>query len=264
MSEINEKEIERRFEAISKFEPDPEVVARDLKRTREKIIQKMNEKQKTWRIIMYNKKIKLAAAAVIIIAVLFSIFQIGGKDAYAIDQTIDAMRKVTTAHCLGKTFNGEQIEMWIEVNPETGENDKVYINSPEITIVATQKEAYEFQKNKNTVIKGAGKVSSDIRFGRFIEDMVKVARSDDSAEIKINEIESEKPVIILVIETDKMILECKVDSDTKLPISMHEKSKGNIQSGKIDQSIDEIYYNKPLPEGIFEFKIPEGAKVVEQ
>jgi len=35
MSEINEKEIERRFEDISKFQTSPETVARDLERTKQ-------------------------------------------------------------------------------------------------------------------------------------------------------------------------------------------------------------------------------------
>ena len=77
MSEINEKEIERRFENISKFELNPEVAARDLEQARETLIEQMNRQQprepKIWRIIMKSPITKLAAAAVIIIVIVLSI-----------------------------------------------------------------------------------------------------------------------------------------------------------------------------------------------
>ena len=77
MSEINEKEIKRRFEAISNFEAGPEVTARNLERVRQ-MLTKLPSVQETrpqniWRIIMRTKIIKFAAAAVIIIAALIGI-----------------------------------------------------------------------------------------------------------------------------------------------------------------------------------------------
>jgi len=83
MSEINEKEIERRFEVISKFEISPEVTANDLERVRETLTEQMSRQQprgqKIWRIIMKSPITKLAAAAVIIIAVLLSVRYLGGS-----------------------------------------------------------------------------------------------------------------------------------------------------------------------------------------
>jgi len=80
MSEIDEKEIERRFEAISQFEPGPELTAGDLKRLRQNLSGKMSKKQSAqqnvWRIIMNSRISKLAAvAAVIIVAALLINFQ---------------------------------------------------------------------------------------------------------------------------------------------------------------------------------------------
>ena len=73
MSEIDEREIKRRFEAISQYELSPEVVARDLERARESLIERTNEwqtrQQNIWRIIMKSRMTKAAAAAVIIIVV---------------------------------------------------------------------------------------------------------------------------------------------------------------------------------------------------
>ena len=36
------------------------------------------------------------------------------------------------------------------------------------------------------------------------------------------------------------------------------------RAGEGVKSVDRLEYNVPIPEGIFEFKIPEGAKVVEE
>jgi len=74
MPEIDEREIKRRFEVISQYEPSHEVVVRDLERTRESLIQQMSGQrlrwQKMWRIIMKNRIFKVAAAAVVIAAVV--------------------------------------------------------------------------------------------------------------------------------------------------------------------------------------------------
>ncbi len=84
MSEIDEKEIKLRFEAISKFELSPEVTARDLERVRKMLTEQTSERrtgqQKIWRTIMKNRITKLAAAAVIIITILFGLKFTGGPD----------------------------------------------------------------------------------------------------------------------------------------------------------------------------------------
>jgi hypothetical protein len=83
MSEIDEKEIKRRFEVISQFELSPEVTARDLERVRKRLIEQTSEQQtrgqKMWRIIMKSPLTKLAAAAVITIALMLNIHRFGGS-----------------------------------------------------------------------------------------------------------------------------------------------------------------------------------------
>ena len=66
MSEINEKEIKRRFEAISSFKARPEVTARDLERVRQLLTRQETRPQNIWRIITRSRIAQIAAAAVII------------------------------------------------------------------------------------------------------------------------------------------------------------------------------------------------------
>ena len=161
---MDEKEIKRCFEVISKFEPGSEVTIRDLKRVRESLVEQMTKqpttRQKIWRIIMKSKITKLAAAAVVIIAVVFtlSIWDKSIPNAYAVEQTTEAMRNVTTVHCYITTFTGERMEMWSKINQETGENEYFYIDSQETEITATPDETYMYHKNKHVVIhlKGGG------------------------------------------------------------------------------------------------------------
>jgi outer membrane lipoprotein-sorting protein len=219
-----------------------------------------------WRIIMKNQITKLAAAAVIIAAVLLTFFYTGTKEAYALDQTIEAMRKVTTVHCFINLFTGQRMEVWSKVNPETGENEYFNMSMPGLTIISTPDETYQYNEAQNVVthLKGSGHVVSDINFGRFIEDMAKIAESING-KIEFKQIiNKEKPAILLTIETDNAVLESIVDPYTKLPISMNFKPKGEPQPGQLGQSIEDFTFNAPLPEGIFNFKIPEGAKVIEQ
>lgn len=216
---------------------------------------------------MKSRITKLAAIVTIAITVLaIGLWDKSTPAAYAIEQTVEAMREVTSAHCFVTTVTGERIEMWIKVNPQTGENEYYYMDSPDKTVVASPDGTYMYQKKQNVVIhmKGSGYVRSDVRFGRFIEDMIDAAEtSNGKIEIKSQNVDGEKPVILLIIETDELTLESRVDSETKLPMSMNLKFKGKPQPGQIGQSIDEMSYNDPLPEGIFNFKIPEGAQVLE-
>ena len=220
-----------------------------------------------WRTIMKSKITKLAVAAVVIFTALLSFFNIGVKKTYAVGQTIEAMRKVNTVHCFMTTFTGERIETWIKVNPETGENEYYYMGRPEMKIIATPDETYMYNESQNVVVhlKGSGHFVSQVRFGRFVEDMVDSAKSvNGKVQIRSLDVEGEKPMIMLIIETDKMTLESRIDSETKLPVSMNMKLQGKPQPGQIGQSIDEMSYDEPLPDGIFDFEIPEGAKVIEQ
>jgi len=224
--------------------------------------------QNIGRIIMKSKITKLAVAAVIIGAAVLAIsfWDRSTPTAYAIEQTIEAMRKVTTVHLLGTMVNGGQLEAWIKVNPETGENDHIYLDCPELEALKSPNEAYFYDKKANVVkhLKGGNHLRFDARFGRFIEDMFEVAKSiNGKVEIDYEyDTGRAKQVILLAIKTDESTLECRIDPETKLPMSMNVKFNGQPQPGQVGQSFDEIYYDLPLPEGIFEFEIPEDATVI--
>lgn len=127
MSEIDEKDIKLRFEAISRFELSPEVTARDLERVRKMLTRQTSgqrkREQKMWRTIMKSRITKLAAAAVIIIAVLVGIDQFGGstnKVGIAFASTLETMKRMPWVHVITEsdTPRGrETTESWTYFDP---------------------------------------------------------------------------------------------------------------------------------------------------
>jgi hypothetical protein len=117
MSEIDEKEIKRRFEVISKFEPGSEVTARDLERTRESLTEHMSgqqpKEQKIWRIIMKTKVAKLATAAVIIIGA-YVVIHGGSIDVATVSfaQITENMKQMPWMHAVVEG-TGVGVEAWV-------------------------------------------------------------------------------------------------------------------------------------------------------
>ena len=72
MSKINENEISRRLEHLSKIEPTPTATGRAIQRVRDALIKEQQApKVRIWRMIWKSPITRIAAAAVIIIAVGF-------------------------------------------------------------------------------------------------------------------------------------------------------------------------------------------------
>ncbi|MHC4639798.1 MAG: hypothetical protein ACYTBV_20235 [Planctomycetota bacterium] len=271
------KDNERQFEdfvARIKFDDTADPNHRDrLERDLLSALKKGTARQGViWRTIMKTKITKLAtAAAVILIAVLgITILDKSAAPVWAIEQTIEAMRKINTIHAFVTDFDGKRIEMWMKVNPETGDGEYLYLDASEtehgLIVVSTPKEVYHYDKNRNVVTHGKGQtLTTPIRFGRFIEDADKWIKSKGGS-IQINrkyDPKRAKEVIVLLAEADKHAFEATIDPESNLPLYVNyircERYPNNM--GK---SVDEIYYDEALPEGIFEFEIPEGAKVIEK
>ena len=113
MSEIDEKEIERRFEVISQFEPGSEVTARDLEKVRKKLAEQTSgqrtKDQEIWRIIMKSRITKIATAAAIIIAVMLVMHWFGrpvniAKPAYGITDLPELIKNARTLHMRGWVY----------------------------------------------------------------------------------------------------------------------------------------------------------------
>lgn len=106
MSEIDDTQLERCFEEISQFEPSPEITARDLQQTRQRLTEQMIDlpkgKRKTWRIIMQSKITKLATAAMIVLAIVIGITELGERvdgASVVFAAAMDSVRQARTFSC---------------------------------------------------------------------------------------------------------------------------------------------------------------------
>jgi len=266
--ETIEEKLEKLAQAIS---PDESLVENvmsriDTKPTSEsERIEKLRTKLIAKRFIM-NCFTKLAAAVMVIIAVLWAgtFLEKSITQAYAIEQTIEAMRKIDTMHLLCRDWDGSKVEVWIKVNPETGKEAAIYCDSESgHIIVSTPEITYYYDKNENIVRIDKGLApASWIRFGCFIEDVIKVTKQHNG-DIKIYrkyDQERKEEVIVLYGVTDKDEFKYYVDPKSKLPICINMIRSDYPSKGV--KSVDKIYYDEALPDGIFQFEIPKGAKVV--
>lgn len=220
-----------------------------------------------WRTILKSPITKLAVAATIILAALFTLNLWNRPNSaprvYSVEETLAAMRNVSTIHCFITTFMEEQYEVWLEVDTKTGEYKNFFMNSPEMLKVATPNGISAYDKNKNevTYYRQTSALVYEMYFKPLINDMADSAKTNSNSKIKVIEGKGEKPVITVTLDKDESTLEWQINAETKLPISMSLTSKEVLLPMKFNQSVNNLSYNLPLPEGIFNFKIPEGAKV---
>jgi hypothetical protein len=221
-------------------------------------------------IIMESKITKLAAAAIISIAVLGIIFlEKSARTAYAITETIAAMRSVRTVHIVGRDWQDARIEMWAEVYPDTGLMKLCYLDEIDAgrLTVSTPARTHYYDRQTNTVrIKDGPGMSSIFRLGRFIEDMSELTK-------KLNGVISHyetydrnlgQDVIVLQMISSLVDLRAIIDPETKLPMSVNVVRGQQPGSYEIFKHADEIHYGGRLPDGLFDFKIPDRATVVEE
>lgn len=222
-----------------------------------------------WRIIMNKPITKLATVAAVVVIIVFavSLLEQSAKPAYAIEQTIEAMRDVVTVHFFARDWQDRKIETWIKVNPETGENDCHYLSEPDLgqISISTPEITYFYhpKENKVRIVEGQA-LRSDVRFGRYIEDVLDQIIEPEDGEVQIHKEDDPntgKEVIVLWTESQTYEMEAFIDPETKLPIRINF---AKAIKGQIIKNVDEIYYNEPLPEGLFDFEIPEGAEVIRE
>ena len=224
-----------------------------------------------WRIIMKGRISKIAAAALIIIAagIFLAVMEKATTPAYALEETLEAMQDIRTLHLFGRDWGNLEFEMWIKLNPETGIPDYCYRYHPQLKCLAisTPKLSYQYNERANRVLVSSGKLFNiNVAPARLFEDLLKSSQMENSnINIKIYHEpapETGKSLIVVISESPNETWKGFVDPETKLPLRLYCLKKNN-RLGSIFKDIDRIEYNVDLPEKIFEFEIPDGARIVD-
>jgi len=211
------------------------------------------EQTSIWRIIMESRMSKITAAAAVVVLVLVGVTLIdrSATPAYAIEQTIEAMRSISSVRAY--ISDGEVL---FQINPETGQEECYRVDQEGVLTVATPEKTYYYYKDKNLVkISDEYITGMEVRFSRFIEDMADWAQEHNGTmdhQLEFDQ-DLQKEVIKVHVhipahgDYEGQDSTINVDPKTKLPISF-----GTIR----------LEYNVPIPPGSFDFEIPEGAEVV--
>ena len=215
-------------------------------------------------IITKSRITKLAAAAVIIIIVGTGVdfLDKSVSPAYAIEQTIEALRGVSTVHVIGTNWDGHRFESWCKVNPKTGRSEWVCIDeTPHGNKVASTPKGSCVWDNDGNVIRLTNRIiaTNDFRYAQVFEELSNRTNNPSDDE-KISIYREKDPVggedvIVIWSITKLQDFKVYVDPTTKLPIRIHFDRADNMV--QIAKSIDRILYNVELPEGMFDFEIPE-------
>ena len=214
--------------------------------------------------IMTRKIATLATAAGLIVAVFLGVVVLheSAVPAYAIEQTIKALREISTVHVIGTNWDGKRFESWCKINPETGKSEWVCIDETPhgYKIASTPKGSCVWDADGN-VIKLTNRIiaTNDSRYAYIFEDLSnRLAKPKDDEKITIYREKdqiTDKEVIVIWVVTEVKDYKVYIDPVTKLPIRKHFDRADNMP--QVCKTADQIFYNIKLPEGMFDFEIPD-------
>jgi len=208
---------------------------------------KFNKKIISRRFIM-NRFTKIAAAAVLIVAVVLSITFLDKltSQAYAFEQTLEAVKDVQFMHVVRRDEAGQiEDERWIEIGPDGFQVRYRQDNPPSRLIVEDGQTVSVYYKDKNTVVLYDPKDKQYQWIGNLRVALKELAGKGSMVIEENVDYWGRKAhrVRWLKLNTD-----CYIDPETKLPIAM---------SGY------DISYEYP-PEGTFDIVTGTGVVVVDK
>jgi outer membrane lipoprotein-sorting protein len=288
MSENDDSRLRRCFAEISRFEPRPEVTARDLQQTRQRLIQQMDKlrtgKKPRLRMILKSRITKLTSAAMIVLAVAIGISELGepvGGASAVFAAAMDSVRQARTFTCTeinlrpnrdgdaqeGETFLFRNTWMFKEPNWQRHERPRgpwgKVVN--EVTVT-------HYDERQRLELKGVEKSArlkdmsseytvddktGELRLTRLRTDLrEQVLKTSAGAVDDLGEAELEgKAVRILQSRKGKRVTTVWIDSKTKHPVQIEHKWPGQSRSPllytaiQIDTELDDELFSLEPPSG---------------
>jgi hypothetical protein len=241
------------------------------------VLQALDEKQKQktgvmapdiWRIIMKTKATKLGFAAVIIACIVLSIpfMEKTVTPAYSVEQTLQAMQNLRTMYMVCRDWDDDEFEMWIELNPETGipEYCRAYWPKIKVLNISRPDTSYQYSELDNQVQINSGQLyQMNIAPAKVFEQLLLASQEKPDSVTIFHERDrqSGKSLIVVITQSHNQSYKIYIDPETKLPVRL--KGLENNQLGAVVKDIENIEFNIDLPEDIFEFDIPQGAKIID-
>jgi len=268
-------EDQRHFEnfiASIEFDDIPEVKHRDRleQGLRTALAQRPRSKRRSnaWSMVVRSRTTKLVAAVVIAAGIMASVFLMDKTvaPAYAVEQTLDAIKEVQTVHMAGEFYRQGKFECWLRFDGDPDVPTHMCLCLRRIRVCKVCSPAGLFHLNKRTnciffIGLDHRRINWAIRFGSFFRHAVEAASEKDSVTIS-----SEKGFIAVYINRLKREQKVLVDAHTQLPVSFSTTWEGAPmemlkRKTLTIKNLEWIRYNQEPPDGIFD--IPANAKVVQ-
>jgi outer membrane lipoprotein-sorting protein len=248
-----------------------------------------NQKQRsisdtyTWRIIMKSPQTKIAAAGVLIVACLTGalMFSRTSSVAWAIEQSIEVLSKYKAVLVEGsESFLDEDgnlqmrnMKTWAVANEDQTKVEKERHEVDGVpTIITNGRQTWRYDRQTNAVIKNLPYGTPEHWIGsRFFEQL---RAFDESGVITHWDVTYGKEpatgkqrAFLAIAWLDKRYngprsMWFEFDVESKLVVSMRQWENAKWEGPPRIVS-EKITYYESLPDGLFEFEIPEGATVIE-
>ena len=216
-----------------------------------------------WRLIMQNKATKPIAAALFAVAICILLVFLNKtvQPAYAIEQTVEAMKTAYNVHGIWIDRQGRRVDSWGLIDPDTGQVTKARLEYEDggLYIMADGKTYFE---DDGLV---AVKEESFFRIGLLFNDFVAAAANQigekDSMKVeKVYSEEFEREVIRVDVIRPNVQLTALVDIESKLPIYFGIPWV-DYPAEPLDHT-ELIEYNVDLPPGFFDFDTGPDTMVI--
>jgi len=218
---------------------------------------------------MKSKVMKLATAAVVIIAVVLGLTAILDDGTTV---TIEAIKDVNTVYMAGEFYKQGKFECWMKFDGDPDKPTHVWLGRIGHNMCKICSPAGVFGLNKRT--KAVHFARRDergkdwiIKFRSFFKDAVRKAQETDSVQIyDETDPNSQKELIAVHIKTQKREQKFWVNPENKLPIRFatlrDEAPMEMLKKTLALKNVGLILYNEEPPGGIFD--MPKDALVVEE
>lgn len=221
----------------------------------------------TWRIIMTSKMSKLAAAAVIVVAVLsVTVFDGLTKPAWAWEDAIEALKDFQAVHVVG-AFPGGTAEVWMRANTSKTQSTDVVVRGSHGAITWTNDgSTCHYEPSQNTVYY---EHALTIGMAQWLgPELLEMLSSAENAQV----VRGKDPAT----GRDRVMLMCSLidvhgaqswtiefDGVSKLPVAM--KQWQNLdRSGPPAFDAFKITYYEDLPDSVFDVRIPGQPAYVQK
>jgi len=224
-----------------------------------------------WRIIMKSRITKLAAAASILIVALYMLVGNSGPAAWAIEQTIEALRGFGAVHMVGTVMDEygavKGCEIWMRANKSrTFSKDVVMRVTNGVILWVEDGSTFTYIPQNNTVYyENAITVGMSQWPGPILFEMLATAK-DKQYINGTDPVTGRKHVTLLcsfISALGPQSYSVKFDVETKLPIALTNWNNMDRRGDPFLNAMHITYY-EDLPDSMFAMEYPKDARRVEK